>query len=766
MAPAPGNAPRPQPSRFGSLFTILLVLAMVLLIVNYFNYDAGTLEARNFQNLRRLAYEGEVESIKFIGDTRLEAKVHRAGSTEQETWEVPVPESAKSELPELERLVAREVHRVALADMLKALEAGNWRLISGYTLNEPPPGLTGLYVQVMEGGQSRWAAITGDAKDPELARYLEQQSGKDRAAGPGTGASPLPDSMQLIKPAPVGDPGRVSYEPATDIWSSLLLTFVPWLLIMVGFFWFFTRQMRAAGGSGGIMSFGRSRVKMITPDQAKVTFDLVAGVEEAKEEVQEIIAFLKDPKRFSRLGGRVPRGVLLVGPPGTGKTLLAKAIAGEANVPFFAISGSDFVEMFVGVGASRVRDLFKQARESAPCVIFLDEIDAVGRKRGAGLGGGHDEREQTLNAILVEMDGFETDSGVIMIAATNRPDVLDPALLRPGRFDRQIVLDLPDVRGREAILVVHAQKVKLATTVDLSIVARGTPMFSGAELEALINEAALIATLKNKDSIEQDDLDEARDKVRFGRQKKSRVMVEEDRKVTAYHEAGHAVVASALGNLVEPVHKVTIIPRGMALGATMQLPERDKYHHRKKELEAMLVVLFGGRVAEEIFCEDISGGAANDIERATEIARAMICSWGMSDKLGPVALGERRGEVFLGDELLRSKNYSEATAEAIDREVRQLLDHCHDEAKRILSGHKAEAEELTLALLKHETVSGDEVRAIIGGAKLADLRRAPSPPRTPAPESPIAIPTKPQVARPGKTDEGLAGDGLPVPGPA
>jgi cell division protease FtsH len=542
---------------------------------------------------------------------------------------------------------------------------------------------------------------------------------------------------------------------------------VPWLLIMVAFFWFFTRQMRAAGGGGGIMNFGRSRVKMITPDQAKVTFDLVAGVEEAKEEVQEIIAFLKDPKRFSRLGGRVPRGVLLVGPPGTGKTLLAKAIAGEANVPFFAISGSDFVEMFVGVGASRVRDLFKQARESAPCVIFLDEIDAVGRKRGAGLGGGHDEREQTLNAILVEMDGFETDSGVIMIAATNRPDVLDPALLRPGRFDRQIVLDLPDVRGREAILVVHAQKVKLSPAVDLSVVARGTPMFSGAELEALINEAALLATLKNKDSIEQDDLDEARDKVRFGRQKKSRVMVEEDRKVTAYHEAGHAIVASQLGNLTEPVHKVTIIPRGMALGSTMQLPERDKYHYRKRELVAELVVLFGGRVAEEIFCDDISGGAANDIERATDLARAMICSWGMSETLGPVALGERRGEVFLGDELLRSKNYSEATAEAIDHEVRSLLDHSHDEAKRILTEHRSQAEELALALLKHETVSGDEVRAILAGAKAEDIRRPSPPPRAPAPESPIAIPAKPQATRGGeKPETGLAGEGLPMPGPA
>ena len=754
MSPAPAKPPRPQPNRLGSLFTVLLVLAMVVLIVNYFSIPLPELEARNFQNLRRLAYQGDVDSIKFVGEARLEAKVRRPGLAEPEAWEVPVPEYAKEQLPELERLVAREVHRVALPDMLAAVAAGRSRVLAGYTLNEADPssGLTGLYLEYMESGQVHWAAITGDPKDSAaaIATFLDEQGAR--------GVS--------ILPAPVGDPGRVSYEPATDLWSSLLFTFVPWLLIMVLFFWFFTRQMRAAGGGGGIMSFGRSRVKMVTPDQAKITFDLVAGVEEAKEEVQEIIAFLKDPKRFSRLGGRVPRGVLLVGPPGTGKTLLAKAIAGEASVPFFAISGSDFVEMFVGVGASRVRDLFKQARESAPCVIFLDEIDAVGRKRGAGLGGGHDEREQTLNAILVEMDGFETDSGVIMIAATNRPDVLDPALLRPGRFDRQIVLDLPDVRGREAILVVHAQKVKLASNVDLSVVARGTPMFSGAELEALINEAALIATLKNKDAVEQDDLDEARDKVRFGRQKKSRVMVEEDRRVTAYHEAGHAIVASALGNLVEPVHKVTIIPRGLALGATMQLPERDKYHHRKRELEGMLIVLYGGRVAEELFCDDISGGAANDIERATEIARAMICSWGMSDALGPMALGERRGEVFLGDELLRSKNYSEATAEAIDREVRKVLEHCYARAKEILSERRSQVEELTLALMKHETVSGDEVRAIIGGAKVDDLRRAPAAPRMPAPEPPIAVPSKPQSARPEKPETGLAGEGMPLPGPA
>jgi len=761
--PSKTQPPRP-PSRLGGLLTICLVVVMGILVVQHFNGSFGDPSERTFQNVRRLAYEGRVTHIKFIGDTRLDATIQRglrdgAGLDvgKEEVWEnVQVPGYAKEELGQLEQLVQRDVIRglVSVDDLItNAAPNGTWRVLDGYTLNNPAPGETGLYVQYAVGGDVKWAAITGSKADPRLSAFIDGMAAK--------GIS--------IRPAPVGPPSaRITNEPSTDVWTLLLIQVVPWIFLLGLFAFFLRSQIKAAGGSGGIMSFGRSRVKMITPDQAKVTFDLVAGVEEAKEEVTEIIAFLKDPKRFSRLGGRVPRGVLLVGPPGTGKTLLAKAIAGEANVPFFAISGSDFVEMFVGVGASRVRDLFKQARENAPCVIFLDEIDAVGRKRGAGLGGGHDEREQTLNAILVEMDGFETDAGVIMIAATNRPDVLDPALLRPGRFDRQIVLDLPDVRGREAILVVHAQRVKLDPAVDLSVVARGTPMFSGAELEALINEAALIATLKNKDHVQQDDLDEARDKVRFGRQKKSRVMVEEDRRVTAYHEAGHAVVAVKLAGIVEPLHKVTIIPRGMALGVTLQLPERDKYHHRKRELLGRLTVAFGGRVAEELFCDDISGGAANDIEQATDIARAMICSWGMSDALGPVALGERRGEVFLGDELLRSKNYSEATSEAIDREVRATLDKCHDDALAILKEHSREVEQVAQALLRHETVTGDEVRAMMAGLSVDDLRRPTirgGP--TPAPIGPVeAAPAKPHGRAGEEPGKGLAGGTLPVPDPA
>ena len=693
------------------MIMVFLMVVMVFLVMKSFTEQTGETDQHTFQSLRRSAYEGRLEQAVFYGEDRIDATVRLEDNT-LEQWEaVPVPEYARETLGKIEDLVARgRLESISLEDMVARVSDGTWRVVDGYTLNDPPADSTGVYLQYMRGGESHWADVHRSSRTSDAdTTALIQQIGT-------LGVN--------ILPAPVGQEGMVGYEPASDMWTTLLLSMLPWLIFMGFILFVFTRQMRAAGGSGGIMSFGRSKARMVTPDQADVSFDQVAGVEEAKEEVQEIIQFLKDPKRFSRLGGRAPRGVLLVGHPGTGKTLLAKAIAGEASVPFFSISGSDFVEMFVGVGASRVRDLFSQAREHAPCVIFLDEIDAVGRKRGAGLGGGHDEREQTLNAILVEMDGFETDSGVIMIAATNRPDVLDKALLRPGRFDRQITLDLPDVRGREAILVVHAQKVKMSPDVDLSILARGTPMFSGAELEAVINEGALIATLKDKNHIELEDLEEARDKVRFGRQKKTRVMEEEDRRVTAFHEAGHAQVAVTLKGEVEPVHKVTIIPRGMALGSTMQLPEKDKYHHRKKELLAMLTVLYGGRVAEELYCDDISGGAANDIERATEIARQMVCNWGMNRSLGPMTLGETRGEVFLGDELVRSRNYSEVTSEAIDQEVRDILTECYDRARKILEDSKDSMHRIADALLEVETITGDEVVALADGATIEQLREA------------------------------------------
>ncbi|MCB9913773.1 MAG: ATP-dependent zinc metalloprotease FtsH [Planctomycetes bacterium] len=520
-----------------------------------------------------------------------------------------------------------------------------------------------------------------------------------------------------------------------SVMQTVLLVYGPWLLIFAVFM-IVLRQMRNQGGAGGVMSFGRSRAQLYTKENhTNVTFDDVAGAQEAKEEVSELVEFLKSPGRFTRIGGRIPRGVLLVGQPGCGKTLLAKAIAGEAEVPFFSISGSDFVEMFVGVGASRVRDLFKQARDNSPCIIFLDEIDAVGRRRGSGMGGGHDEREQTLNAILVEMDGFGTDEGIIVIAATNRPDVLDPALLRPGRFDREVTIDLPDVEGRKAILEVHLKKVKTGKDIDVMVLARSTPGYSGADLAATVNEAAIMAVLAKKDEVAMEHLEEARDKVRYGRQKKSRSIEEEDRKITAYHEAGHALVAAELEDTEDP-HKVTIVPRGRALGSTMMLPEKESYHMQKRRLVAQLAVLFGGRVAEEVFCGDISAGASDDIKRATELARAMVTELGMSDAIGPINYAERQGSDFLGTELGASKWHSEETARAIDGEVQRLIREAHETARRIIAEGRTKIEALCLALLHYETLSASEIQQAFAGVPVEDLRPTPEPePERPAPAS-------------------------------
>jgi cell division protease FtsH len=492
------------------------------------------------------------------------------------------------------------------------------------------------------------------------------------------------------------------------------------ILLMLGVIYFlFARNFRSGAG-GMLMSFGRSRHRLQSKDKDRVqiTFNDVAGIEEAKEEVAEIIEFLKNPKKFQRLGGRIPRGVLLVGPPGCGKTLLAKAIAGEADVPFFSISGSDFVEMFVGVGASRVRDLFKQAKENSPCIIFLDEVDAIGRKRGPGyVGGGHDEREQTLNAILVEMDGFDTDDQVIVIAATNRGDILDHALTRPGRFDRQVVVPLPDIKGRLEILGVHAKKVKLAPDAGLERLARGTPMFSGADLAAIINEAALAATMANKDYVETADLEEARDKVRWGRAKKSRVIDEDDRKITAYHEAGHAFVQSVLKD-ADPLHKVSIIPRGPYGGATFALPEKDRLHYTKRYCMALLQVCFGGRIAEEMFCDDISSGAQADIQQATSIARQMILTWGMSEKLGPISYESDSGLRDLMYIIPGEREYSEKTAEEIDSEVKKLVDEAYKKAKELIEANKDKLEKIAKTLLKYETLDADDVKLILEGGEL------------------------------------------------
>ncbi len=522
---------------------------------------------------------------------------------------------------------------------------------------------------------------------------------------------------------------RISAAPVDDNVPSLFGVLISWfpMLLLIGVWIFFMRQMQ--GGGGRAMGFGKSRARLLTEKVGRITFEDVAGIDEAKQELEEIVEYLKDPQKFQRLGGKIPKGVLLVGPPGTGKTLLARAIAGEANVPFFTISGSDFVEMFVGVGASRVRDMFEQGKKNAPCIIFIDEIDAVGRHRGAGLGGGNDEREQTLNQLLVEMDGFEANEGVILIAATNRPDVLDPALLRPGRFDRQVVVPNPDVVGREKILKVHMRKVPLATDVDAKVIARGTPGFSGADLANLVNEAALMAARRGKRSVAMSEFEQAKDKVMMGAERRSMVMTEDEKKLTAYHESGHALcMLYAEGH--EPLHKVTIIPRGRALGITMYLPERDKYSQSKLEIKAMVASLFGGRVAEElIFGSDkVTTGAADDIRRATYLARRMVTEFGFSEKLGPLRYSDNEEEVFLGHSVTQRKNVSDATAKVIDEEIRRLVDEGEQTARDILTSRLDELHALAKGLLEYETLSADEIRRIIKGERI--VRDTSAPPQT------------------------------------
>ena len=498
--------------------------------------------------------------------------------------------------------------------------------------------------------------------------------------------------------------------------SLLMQIFISWfpLLLLVGVWIFFMRQMQGGGGRGAL-SFGKSKARLLTEDKNNITFSDVAGVDEAKEEVQELVEFLREPSRFQKLGGRIPRGVLMTGSPGTGKTLLAKAIAGEAKVPFFTISGSDFVEMFVGVGASRVRDMFEQAKKNAPCIIFIDEIDAVGRQRGAGLGGGHDEREQTLNQLLVEMDGFDGNEGVIVIAATNRPDVLDPALLRPGRFDRQVHVPLPDIRGREGILKVHMRKVPLDKDVDASIIARGTPGFSGADLANLINEAALFAARAGRKTVTMEEFELAKDKVLMGVERRSIVMPEEERLNTAYHESGHTVVAKVLKDQTDPVHKVTIIPRGRALGVTMQLPEEDRYSHNRDHLLARIAVLMGGRIAEELFMSQMTTGAANDFETATELAQKMVQRWGMSDQLGPRVYGDNESEVFLGRDVTTHRNLSNATAEQVDGEITRIIEEQYGRARKIIDENREKVEIMARALMDWETLESDQINQIMEG---------------------------------------------------
>ena len=563
--------------------------------------------------------------------------------------------------------------------------------------------------------------------------------------------SPL-DNALLEKMRQKGVALKFEKEDSQSLWAQFLVSWMP-LGVLCILFVFLMRQLQAGGGKA--MSFGKSKAKLLSENHNKVTFQDVAGIDEAKEELEEIVHFLKDPKKFTKLGGRIPKGVLLMGSPGTGKTLLSRAIAGEAGVPFFSISGSDFVEMFVGVGASRVRDLFEQGKKHAPCIIFIDEIDAVGRHRGAGLGGGHDEREQTLNQLLVEMDGFESNEGVILIAATNRPDVLDPALLRPGRFDRRIMVPRPDVRGREGILKVHTKKTPLSTDVDLNAVARGTPGFSGADLENLVNEAALIAARKGKERLENGDFDFAKDKVMMGAERRSMIISEKDKKITAWHEAGHALVAR-LTPKCDPVHKVTIIPRGPALGLTQMLPKEDRLNWDKSSVLDRICMAMGGRIAEELEFHEITSGAKSDIDHATQFARSMVCEWGMSDKLGPLAFGEEQGEVFLGREFhQRQRNFSEATAIDIDSEVRLIVTTQYSRAKQLLIENKDALDRIATALLEWETLDGADVEVLIRGEKLIKVKPPPLVPRLEV--------KRPEVKEKSKILDALGGLTAPVP---
>jgi cell division protease FtsH len=585
---------------------------------------------------------------------------------------------------------------------------------------------------------SNFSPRTGEAQDMAYSTFLQEVRNKSidsvvikgkiieaskREGGNYRIYSPETDNSALIGLLDrEGVTIKAAEEDRPNVLLQLFMSAFP-VLLLVAIFIYFMRQMQGAAGGRGAMSFGKSRARLLGEDQVTVTFADVAGVDEAKDEVGEIVDFLKDPGKFQKLGGKIPKGVLMVGPPGTGKTLLARAIAGEAKVPFFTISGSDFVEMFVGVGASRVRDMFEQAKKHAPCIIFIDEIDAVGRHRGAGLGGGHDEREQTLNQLLVEMDGFEGNEGIIVIAATNRPDVLDPALLRPGRFDRQVVVPLPDVRGREQILKVHMRRVPIADDVKPSIIARGTPGFSGADLANLVNEAALFAARANRRLVTMDEFERAKDKIMMGAERRSLVMSEEEKRMTAYHEAGHAIVGLSVPEH-DPVYKVTIIPRGRALGVTMFLPEGDRYSTSKRRLESRIATLFGGRIAEELIFgpEAVTTGAANDIERATELARNMVTKWGLSDRLGPLTYSEDAGEVFLGRSVTQHKQVSDVTAHAIDEEVRRLIDGNFQRARQILTTSLDKLHTMAEALMKYETIDEEQLKDIMAG-------RTPRPPR-------------------------------------
>ena len=626
--------------------------------------------------------------------------------------------------------------------------------------NKPTAGIKKLtyneFKSAVEEDRIVEATITYEAEAGEHA--LRPIKGKYR---PTEGGEPVPFEIRTrLFPEmekTILESSKFKTHTPNTFMLKVLLNLLPFILLIGILYYVFIRQIKMAGK--GAMSFGKSRARMLNKEKNKTTFKDVAGVEEAKEEVSELVDFLKDPKKFQRLGGRIPKGILMVGSPGTGKTLLARAIAGEADASFFSISGSDFVEMFVGVGASRVRDMFEQARKNTPCLIFIDEIDAVGRSRGHGLGGGNDEREQTLNALLVEMDGFDSQDGIIIIAATNRPDVLDPALLRPGRFDRQLTVNLPDVRGREAILKVHAKNVKLEKDVDLAVIARGTPGYSGAELQNLLNEAALLAARQNKKAVGMRELEEARDKVRWGRERRSMAMTDEDKKHTAWHEAGHALVNVMLEH-THPLHKVTIIPRGQALGATMYLPKEDLLNRRKKELLDIIAVMMAGRIAEEVVAEDISSGASGDIQQATQMAHAMVCQWGMSDELGMILYDQNDEYVFLGRDMGKAKGYSEQTAQKIDAAIKNIIDTQYATAKRLIVENSDKLEIIANALLEYETLDGWQVEEIV---EKGTFTPPPSFDDEDPPKASATLPIQDELPKPKQDDLGDFGSPEPAP---
>jgi cell division protease FtsH len=773
IMPAPKTPPQEKGRRnrsVGSFLLFLFVLVVILVMVGKENL-AGRKDLTQDEYLWQL-YSGQVDEQAFRGENLIDGKLENGESFQVKFADLASHErelqqikAVRSYQPVTERSLltgmAKGLFSPRLARILTATEE---KVLEG---TEPGEGASEVkrdmqLEKVLVHAYAKARADVATTEDFALADLLPEHSGLvwlevrdvDDLGSFVTqvqGAGATVENLTFDRTARKGS----SWHDTDSFFATFLFMWAPWLLFFA-LILFWMRQMRGQGGPGGVMSFGRSRAQLYTKENhTNVTFDDMAGAEEAKEEVREIVEFLKNPGRFTRIGGRIPRGVLLVGSPGCGKTLLAKAIAGEAEVPFYSISGSDFVEMFVGVGASRVRDLFKQARENTPCIIFLDEIDAVGRRRGSGMGGGHDEREQTLNAILVEMDGFGTDEGIILLAATNRPDVLDPALLRPGRFDREVTIDLPDVKGREAILEVHLKKIKVAEGIDTGTLARSTPGYSGADLAATVNEAAIMAALARSEEVSMEHLEEARDKVRYGRQKKTRALEEEDRKITAYHEAGHAVVASVLEETDGP-HKVTIIPRGRALGATMVLPEKESYHMQRKRLYGQLAVLFGGRASEEHFCGDISAGASDDIHRATEMARAMVTELGMSEKIGPINYAERQGSDFLGTELLSGRWHSDETSREIDEEIKRVLDESFEKARAIVRDHQAEIECLTVNLLEYETISGAEIEGILAGVPMEELR----------PPEPVSEPAEAAVAEVEEAEEesASADDSKTLPG--